>query len=44
MASWALCSFEEATIFMAEVIFSVPLMELILPFISFSDAMTIIFL
>lgn len=39
MASCALWSFDEDTIFIAEVIFSVPLIEFILPFISFSDAM-----
>ncbi len=42
MASCALWSLEEATIFMAEVIFSVPFIELILPFTSFSDAMMLI--
>ena len=41
MASCALCSLDEATIFIAEVIFSVPLIELILPLTSFSDAMRI---
>ena len=38
MAPWALRSFEVATIFMAEVIFSVPFTEFILSFISFSEA------
>lgn len=42
MSPCALWSLAEATIFIAEVIFSVPLMELILPFTSFSDAMMII--
>ena len=42
MACCALCNLAEATIFMAEVIFSVPLIELILPFTSFSEAMMII--
>ena len=39
MASCALCSLEDATIFIAEVIFRVPWIELILPLTSFSDAM-----
>jgi len=34
-----LCSLAEATIFMADVIFSVLLAESILPFTSFNDAM-----
>ena len=38
MAACALCSLAEATIFMAEVIFKVPLMELMRLLISFSDA------
>ena len=38
MADWAFRSFEEATIFMAEVIFNVPFTELILLLISFNDA------
>lgn len=39
MTSCALCSLAEATIFMADVIFSVLLAESILPFTSFNDAM-----
>ena len=38
MADWALRSFDEATNFMAVVIFNVPLTELILSFVSLSDA------
>ena len=38
MAFWAFRSFEDATSFMADVIFMMPFTELILSFISFSDA------
>ena len=38
MAFCAFLSLEDATIFMADVIFIVPLTELILSFISFSEA------
>ena len=41
MAACALCNLAEATIFIAEVIFRVLFTEAILPFTSFSDAMTI---
>ena len=42
MASCALWSLEEATIFMADVIFSVLFIEFVLPFTSSSDAMMLI--
>ena len=38
MAFWALRNFEDATNFIAVVIFSVPFTELILSFVSLSDA------
>ena len=37
MATWALCSLADATIFIAEVIFNVFLTDAILLFISFND-------
>ena len=44
MAPCARCNLADATIFMADVIFSVLLTDAILPLTSFSDAMTYDFL
>lgn len=41
MAFCALRNFEDATSFIAEVIFNVPFIELILRFISLSDAISV---